>query len=512
MSKSISRRSFLQAAALGTVGLAATGLMGTAVAAEEEQAAAENTVLGFAGKAKFAGLGSVRPVADDVMYVGASERRTELFENVYPIPRGVAYNSYVLLDEKTVLFDTVDRSVAGQFFENLDAALDGRTLDYLVVNHMEPDHSSAITEVLVRYPEAKVVCTEMAAGIMKQFFAFDVTERAILVKEMDTLNVGKHTLTFVMAPMVHWPEVMMTYDDVHGILFSADAFGSFGALNGNLFADEVNFETEWIADARRYYTNIVGKYGPQVQDVLAKAGTIDIRMFCPTHGPVWRENLGWLLEKYDQWSSYTPEEEAVMIVYGSVYGGTESAANALAACLSAKGIRNISVYDVSKTHVSELIAEAFRCSHIVAASITYNMGIFTPMKNFLMDLAAHNMQNRTVALIENGSWSPASGALMKEIFDGMTGISYAGDLVSFRSAPGEAEMDAIIALADAIAASFGAEASAETEAAPAEAAAVTKWRCTVCGYEAEYEGDSLPEDFKCPLCGQGVDKFEQVDA
>ena len=321
----------------------------------------------------------------------------------------------MILDEKTALIDTVDRSVTGQFFENLLGVLDGRELDYLVVNHMEPDHSSAITEVLVRYPNAKVVLTELAAAILNQFFATDIADRAIMVKEGDTLSLGKHTLTFVTAPMVHWPEVMMSYDDVSGALFSADAFGSFGALNGNLFADEVNFETEWLADARRYYCNIVGKYGKNVQDVLAKAATVDIKMLCPTHGPVWRENLGWILEKYDKWSSYTPEEDAVMVVYGSVYGGTESAANMVAAQLSQAGISNVSVFDVSKTHVSELIGEAFRVSHIVLASITYNMGIFTPMKNFLLDLEAHNLENRTFSLSESGSWSPIAARQMKEI-------------------------------------------------------------------------------------------------
>jgi flavorubredoxin/rubredoxin len=396
--------------------------------------------------------------------------------------------------------------VAGQFFENLTYVLNGRDLDYLVVNHMEPDHSSAISEVLVRYPNAKVVCTAAASVILNQFFDCDISDRAIFVDEGDTLNTGKHTLTFVMAPMVHWPEVMMTYDDVDGILFSADAFGTFGALNGNLFADEVNFETEWLPDARRYYTNIVGKYGSQVQSVLAKAATVDIRMICPLHGPVWRENLGWILDKYDKWSSYTPEEDAVMVVYGSVYGGTESAANALAAILSQKGIANVSVYDVSKTHVSELIGEAFRCSHIVLAAITYNMGIFTPMKNFLLDLEAHNLQKRTFSFIENGSWSPASGSLMKEITDRLETVSYAGDIVTIKSSPNADHYADLCTLADAVAASLNDGTGA---AAEAPEAAGTVWRCTVCGYE--YEGEELPEDYKCPICGVGPDKFEKVE-
>ena len=498
MSTELSRRDFLKAAASGAAGLAVAGVLGGSAFAE---AGAEGAA--FAGKKKFAGIGSVRTVTDDIAYIGVSDRRIQLFENVYPIPRGVAYNAYLLLDEKTVLFDTVDRSVTGQFFENLSAVLDGRELDYLVVDHMEPDHSSAISEVLVRYPGAQVVCTHAAAIILNQFFACDISYRAILVGEGDTLNVGKHTLTFVMAPMVHWPEVMMTYDDVSGILFSADAFGSFGALNGNLFADEVDFEKDWLPDARRYYTNIVGKYGKQVQDVLAKAGTVDIKMLCPTHGPVWRENLGWILEKYSLWSSYTPEEQAVMVVYGSVYGGTESAANAIAAKISQSGVADVAVYDVSKTHVSELIAEAFRCSHIVLASITYNMGIFTPMKNFLLDLEAHNLQNRCFALVENGSWSPLSGKLMKEILERLGNASFVGETVTIFSSPDAGKREALDALAEAVAASVlgGGEPVAE-----AKSAAAAAWVCSVCGYI--YEGEELPDDFVCPVCGVGPDKFE----
>ena len=497
----IGRREFLKAAALGTASMAAAGVLGSHVFAEESEEEKE-----FAGKKKFAGVGCTRVVADDIYYVGASEKRTELFENVYPIPRGVAYNSYIINDEKTVLIDTVDRSVTGQFFENVRTVLGDRKLDYLIVNHMEPDHSSAISEVLVRYPEAQVVLTKAASVILNQFFSCDISDRAVLVDEGDTLNIGKHTLTFVLAPMVHWPEVMMTYDDVTGALFCADAFGSFGALNGNLFADEVNFETEWLPDARRYYCNIVGKYGQNVQDVLAKAATVDIKMLCPTHGPVWRENLGWIIDKYDKWSSYTPEDKAIMIVYGSVYGGTESAANMVAAKLSQKGIGNISVYDVSKTHVSELIGEAFRCSHIILASITYNMGIFTPMKNFLLDLEAHNLQNRTFALIENGSWSPAAADKMKEILDRLAGTKYAGEKVTFMSSPDDATYTDLTRLVNDVAASLE---GGEEEAEAVTEASATVWRCKVCGYE--YEGEELPDDYVCPICGVGKDQFEKVE-
>ena len=490
------RRDFLKASAAG---IAAASVLGSVPAF-----AAEGSP-DFDGKKKFAGIGSCRPVTDDIIYVGVSDRRIELFENVYPIPRGVAYNSYVILDEKTVLVDTVDRSVTGQFFENITAVLAGRKLDYLIVNHMEPDHSSAISEVLVRYPEAKVVCTKMAATILNQFFACDISGRSVIVGEGDTLKTGRHTLAFVMAPMVHWPEVMMTYDTVSGALFSADAFGSFGALNGNLFADEVDFPRDWLPDARRYYCNIVGKYGKQVQDVLAKAGTVDIKMLCPTHGPVWRENLGWILDKYNLWSSYTPESKAVMVVYGSVYGGTESAANAVAAKISQSGVADVAVYDVSKTHVSELIAEAFRCSHIVLASITYNMGIFTPMKNFLLDLEAHNLQKRVFAFVENGSWSPVSGKLMREIVDRLKDCSVAGKTVTVKSSPSVKDSAALEELAGAVSASVkGGSESPKAAAAPA----VKRWVCTICGYV--YEGEKVPDDYKCPLCGAGPSFFKEA--
>ena len=493
----LTRRNFLKASAAG---IAAASMLGGVSAFAEDKGTP------FEGKKKFAGIGNCRNVTDDVVYIGVSDRRIQLFENVYPIPRGVAYNSYVLLDEKTALIDTVDRSVTGQFFENLTAVLDGRDLDYLIVNHMEPDHSSAISEVLVRYPNAKVVCTRPAATILNQFFACDISDRSILVGEGETLTTGKHTLTFVMAPMVHWPEVMMTFDNVHGILFSADAFGSFGALNGNLFDDEVDFAKDWLPDARRYYCNIVGKYGPQVQAVLKKAGTVPIKILCPTHGPVWRDNLGWILDKYSKWSSYTPEDKAVMVVYGSVYGGTESAANAVAAKISQNGIADVAVYDVSKTHVSELISEAFRCSHIVLASITYNMGIFTPMKNFLLDLEAHNLQNRTFALIENGSWSPVSGKLMKEIIDRLAGSSVVGDTVKIMSSPANKDSSALTALADAVSASVSGKVIASKAEAPV--ATVKKWKCKICGYV--YEGEKVPDDYKCPVCGVGSSFFEEV--
>ena len=396
----------------------------------------------------------VKKIKDDLFWVGGTDRRLALFENAYPIPRGVSYNAYVLKDEKTVLFDTVDWAVSSQLFENLEAVLGGRALDYVIVNHMEPDHCATLEDVVRRYPEVKVVCNAKTVDIIKQFFDFDIDSRAVIVKENDTFCTGKHTYTFVMAPMVHWPEVMVTYDTTDKILFSADAFGTFGAMNGNLFADEVNFERDWLDDARRYYTNIVGKYGASVQTLLKKAAGLDIQMICPLHGPVWRENIGWYVDKYLTWSSYAPEEKAVMIAYGSIYGNTENAANILACRLADRGIRNIAVYDVSSTHPSVMVAEAFRCSHLVFASATYNGGIFTSMERVLSDLKAHALQNRTVAVIENGSWGMVAARQMKDIIAGMKNMEILEPTVSIKSSLKAGQEADIEALADAIAASL----------------------------------------------------------
>jgi len=395
---------------------------------------------------------SVRNITPDVLLIGASSRRAALFENVYPIPRGVSYNAYLVLDEKTVLLDTVDSAVSGRFFENLEQGLGGRKLDYIIVNHMEPDHSATLGEVLRRYPEARIVCTAKAAGMIGQFFDEDVSARVDTVKEGDTLTTGRHTFTFVMAPMVHWPEVMVTYDAAEKILFCADAFGTFGALNGNIFADEVNFETEWLSDARRYYTNIVGKYGAQVQALLKKAAGLDIAMFCPLHGPIWRKDLGWYLEKYQKWSTYTPEDRTAAIFCGSIYGNTENAAEILAARLADKGVKDVRLYNVSRVHVSELVAEAFRCSHLVFAAATYNAEIYTPMDNLLRDLKSHGLRNRTVALIENGTWASQSARLMAEILGTMKDMTILDGTVTLKSSVKDAQREALEALADALAA------------------------------------------------------------
>ena len=397
---------------------------------------------------------NVRKVTEDIVWVGASDRRLALFENIFPIPRGVSYNSYVLLDEKTVLLDTVDASVAGQFFENLEHVLDGRKLDYLIVNHMEPDHCAMIGDLVRRYPEVQVVGNTKTFGMMKQFFGTDFAERAVTVKEGDTLSTGAHTLHFVMAPMVHWPEVMVTYDEKDKVLFATDGFGTFGALNGNIFADEVDFDRDWLDDARRYYTNIVGKYGASVQALLKKASGLEIAVICPLHGPIWRENLGYILEKYQKWSTYEAEDQAVVILYATMYGNTASAADALAGRLAAKGVKKIAVYDVSNTHVSELISEIFRASHVVFAAPTYNGGIYPVMENLLADMKALAVQNKTVALMENGTWAPTTAKQMREKLAELKNVTILDTQITIKSAMAPEQEGQLEALADAIVASM----------------------------------------------------------
>lgn len=397
----------------------------------------------------------VRNITNDLYWVGANDHRLHLFENIHPIPKGVSYNAYLLLDESSVLFDTVDWSACRQLLENVEYLLAGKPLDYLVINHMEPDHGASIEEILIRYPEVKVISTEKSFMLMRQFGFHIDRHELIEVHEGDTQNFGKHTVTFVYAPMVHWPEAMVTFDVTNGVLFSADAFGTFGALDGKLFNDEVNFDRDWIDDARRYLTNIVGKYGPHVQALLKKASTIDIKFICPLHGPVWRSNLGYFIDKYDHWSRYEPEEKGVMIAYASMYGNTEAAAQALASKLCEKGFTNVVVYDVSNTHVSQLISETFRLSHIVLASVTYNLGIYPVMHNYLMEMKALNLQNRTIAIIENGSWACKSGDLIQKFVDeelkNMTVLNERLSLASALNADKGIELDV---LADSIIASM----------------------------------------------------------
>lgn len=391
----------------------------------------------------------VRRVSDDIYWVGGSDRRINLFENIFPIPRGVSYNSYLIMDEKTVLLDTVDYSISRQFIENITYVLNGRKLDYIVVNHMEPDHCAVIGDLILRYPDVTLIGNAKTFQMIDQFFG-NAKYNTVIVKEGDTFNTGNHNLNFVMAPMVHWPEVMVTFDDATGILFSADAFGTFGALDGTIFADEVDFDRDWLDDARRYYTNIVGKYGAQVQALLKKASNLDIKMICPLHGPIWRENLGYFIEKYDKWSKYEPEEKGVVIAYASMYGNTENMANVLANILAEKGVKNIRVYDVSNTHVSQLVSESFKYSNIVLASPTYNGGVYPIMENFIADIKALNLQNRDIAVMDNGTWAVTAGKFIINKINEMKNMRVIEKVFSVKSAMAETQIEEINEFADMI--------------------------------------------------------------
>ena len=416
---------------------------------------------------------NIRKVQDDLYWVGANDRRLAMFEGVYSVPDGVSYNSYVLLDEKTVLFDTVDKAVSRTFFENLAAVLGARKLDYVIVHHMESDHSAVLGDLVLRYPDVKVVCNVATRNMIRQFFDFNIDERWVEAKEGVVFSTGRHNFCFVKAPMVHWPEVMVSYDTTDGILFSADAFGTFGALNGALFADEVDFDRDYLDEARRYYTNIVGKYGTQVTALLEKASMLEINMVCPLHGFVWRKNIGYFIDKYLHWASYTPEETGVMIAYASVYGNTENAADILAVKLREKGIKTV-MFDVSVTPASDIISAAFKYSHFVFASTTYNAGIFVCMEAFLSDLVAHNIQNRTVALIENGSWAPTSGSLMRNMLGKCRNLNILDGTLSIRSALKPGQMAQLDALVDSIAATIPAEEAPAPVAGTVDNAAMFK--------------------------------------
>ena len=394
---------------------------------------------------------NVKKITENLFWVGANDRRIALFEGVYHAPQGVSYNSYILLDDKTVLLDTVDKAVTHQFMENVAHVLNGRTLDYLIINHMEPDHCAEIPTILAKYPEVKIVCNAKIKTMMEQFFDFEISEEQFqIVNEGDVLNTGKHNLTFLMAPMVHWPEVMVTYDTTDKILFSADAFGSFGAIDGNIFADEVNWENRYLNEARRYYTNIVGKYGPQVQMLLKKVSSIEIDMICPLHGYVWRKDLGKFIDLYQKWSTYTPEINSVMVAYASVYGGTQNAAEILAGELAELGVKDIKMFDVSVTHSSYVVSDMFKYSHIVFASTTYNNGIFVEMENLIHDIVAHNIQNRKVAVIENGSWAPQAGRLVTELLSQIKNTEFISSGVSIKSAVKSEKREELKNLAKAI--------------------------------------------------------------
>ena len=394
-------------------------------------------------------------ISDSIVYVGVDDKNIDLFESQYVVPNGVSYNSYVILDDKITIMDTVDRRGTEGWLANLKETLGDKKPYYVVVSHLEPDHAGNLKTLLDLYPDIKVIGNPKTFTMIAQFFDVDLSDdRKVVVGEGDTVNLGTHALQFFMAPLVHWPEVMVAYEQSEKILFSADAFGSFGAVDGNIFADEIDDKGAWLSEARRYYTNIVGKFGMSVQGLLKKAAGLEIRMICPLHSVIWREDLPWLIDKYLKWSSYTPEEKSVTIAYGSVYGHTEKAADILAGKLADRGIRHISVFDVSKTHPSYIIADAFRTSAMVFASITYNGGIFCNMDTLLHQLAAHGLTNRTAALIQNGTWAATTSKQMGEILGTMKNIHVLEADVTIKSALKNDQETELDALADAIAASL----------------------------------------------------------
>ena len=390
---------------------------------------------------------NTRKINDDIYYLGASDRRIELFENVYPVSQGMSYNSYLITDEKTCLMDSVDESIRGQFLENLQYALNGRNLDYMVVQHMEPDHCSIVPELFRMYPDMKLVASLQAFKMMENFYSLQTEERRLVVKEGDTLELGKHTLKFIAAPMVHWPEVLMTYDVTDKILFSADAFGSFGAMSGNIFADEIDWDKDFKDEARRYYVNIVGKYGPQTQNVLKKASTLDIQMICPLHAHIWRKDLSKIISLYDTWSKYEAEKDSVVIFYGSIYGNTQNAAEILAMQLAENGMENVEVFDTSKTHVSFLVSKAFEYKTLVFAAATYNSEIFDTVQNLITELKNHNLSNRRIGLIENGSWAPVAASKMKAQLETLKNMEIVDPVVKVVSSVTAKNVEELSALA-----------------------------------------------------------------
>lgn len=381
-------------------------------------------------------------ISESIKYIGVDDRETDLFEGQYIIPNGVSYNSYVIFDEKIAVMDTVDKIATDKWVENLEKALNGKAPDYLVISHMEPDHASNIKLFAEKYPNAKLVGNAKTFAYMPQFFNLNVDDRRVVVKEGDTLELGQHTLTFIMAPMVHWPEVMVAYDSKDKVLFSADGFGKFGALD----ADE-----DWACEARRYYFNIVGKYGAQVQALLKKTASLDIQTICPLHGPILNENLSYYIDKYDIWSSYRPEDKGVMIAYGSMHGNTKQAALELKALLEERGVQKVAVADLTRDDMAEAIEDAFRYDRLVVACPTYDGALFPAVEDFLYHLKIKNYQSRRVALIENGTWAPMAGKKMKEYFEGMKNITLCDTAVTVKSTLNEASAEQLKALADELA-------------------------------------------------------------
>lgn len=381
-------------------------------------------------------------ISDSIKYIGADDTTLDLFENQYIVPNGVSYNSYIIMDEKIAVMDTVDQRKTDEWFDNLNKALDGKTPDYLVVSHLEPDHAANIQNFVEKYPTAKLVLSMKAKAMMPQFFEIDnLDDICITVKEGDTLELGEHKLTFIMAPMVHWPEVMVEYEEKEKILFSADGFGKFGALS----ADE-----DWACEARRYYFNIVGKYGAPVQTLLKKAANLDIKTICPLHGPILKENLGYYIDKYNTWSSYQPEDEGVLVAYASIHGNTEKAAKLIAKTLEKKGAPKVAITDLTRDDMAEAIEDAFRYSKLIIAASSYDGGVFPPMEDFLNRLSHKAYQNRTVGLVENGSWAPCAARAMKGFVENMKNITICDNTVTIKSTLKDADMDSVSALVDEI--------------------------------------------------------------
>ena len=380
-------------------------------------------------------------VTDSVLYVGCDDRDIDLFESQYHVPNGVTYNSYVIMDEKIAVMDTVDPRAMEEWMQNVERVLDGKEPDYLVISHLEPDHAGSIQRIAERYPAMKLVSNAKVFAMLPQFFNFDLTGRTVTVGEGDSLELGSHTLHFVMAPMVHWPEVMVEYESSEKILFAADGFGKFGAMDA---------EEEWTDEARRYFINIVGKYGPQVQALLKKAATLDIAMICPLHGPVLKENLGFYIDKYLKWSSYEPEEEGVVVACASIHGNTRKAMQRFVEILREKGAKNVVFFDLARDDMAEAVASAYRYDTLVTACCTYDANLFPCMEDFLYHLKIKNFQNRKVGIVENGSWAPMAGKQMRSYFEGMKNIRIADPMVTIRSTMTKENEEEMKALADAL--------------------------------------------------------------
>lgn len=380
-------------------------------------------------------------ITDSIIYAGVDDTTLDLFESQYIVPKGVSYNSYVIMDERITIMDTVDKRATDEWFANIEKALGGKTPSYLVISHLEPDHAANIQKVAEKYPDMKLIGNAKTFSMLPQFFELDLTDRTVVVKEGDTVSLGTHTLQFFMAPMVHWPEVMVTYEQSEKVLFSADGFGKFGALS---------IEDEWACEARRYYFNIVGKYGAQVQALLKKAATLDISMICPLHGPILKENLTYYIDKYNTWSSYEPEDEGVLVAYASIHGNTADAAKELGDMLEQKGAKKVIVSDLSREDMAEVIEDAFRYDKVIVAAATYDGGIFPVMEDFLLHLKNKNYQKRVVGIMENGSWAPAAGKQMKAILENMKNITICDEMVSIKSTMNTAAKESMQRLADEI--------------------------------------------------------------